>query len=54
MTGKGCPNGGFKSMEDRMKEANGVLGIVKFVASRSGSKFVIGRAGWKGLVVNNH
>ena len=35
-----------------MKEANGVLGMVKFAASRSGSKFVIGRYGWKGLVVN--
>ena len=29
------PNGGFKSMGDRMKEANGVLGMVKFSASRS-------------------
>ena len=31
-----------------MKEANGVLGMVKFAAS----KYVIGREGWKGLVVN--
>ena len=29
-----------------------VLGIVKFAASRSRSKFVIGREGWNGLVVN--
>ena len=35
-----------------MKEANGVLGMVKYAASRSGSKFVIDREGWKGLVVN--
>ena len=35
-------------MGDRMKEANGVLGMVKFAASRTGSKFVIGR---KGLTV---
>ena len=31
---------------------NGVLGMVKFAASRSGSKFLIGREGWKGMVVN--
>ena len=52
VTVKGGPNGGFKSMGDRMKEANGVLGMVKFAASRSGSKFAIGREGWKGMVVN--
>ena len=39
-------------MGNRMKEANGVLGMVQFAASRSGNKFVIGREGWKGLVVN--
>ena len=52
MTVKGGPNGGFKSIGDRMKEANGVLGMVKFAASRSGSKFLIGREEWKGMVVN--
>ena len=51
VTIKGGPNGGFNSMGDRMKDANGVLGMVKFAASRSGSTFVIGRRGWKGLVV---
>ena len=40
------------SMGDKMKEANGVFGMVKFAASRSGSKFIIGREGWKGMVVN--
>ena len=35
-----------------MKEANGVLGMIQFAASRSGSKLVIGREGWKGLIVN--
>ena len=45
MTVKGGPNGGFKSMRDRMKEANGVLGMVNFAASTSGSKYVIGREG---------
>ena len=30
-------------MRDRMKEANGVLVMVKFAANRPGSKFVIGR-----------
>ena len=34
------------------KQINCVLGMVKFSASRSGSKFVIGREGWKGLLVN--
>ena len=52
VTVKCGPNGGFKSMGDRMKEENGVLGMVKFAASRSGSKHVIGREGWIGLVVN--
>ena len=41
-------NGCFRSMED----ANGVLGMVKYAASRSGSKYVVGREGWKGMVVN--
>ena len=52
MLGKWGPNGGLKSMAVRMKEANGVLSIVKFSTSRSGSKFVIGREGWKGLLMN--
>ena len=52
MTVKGGPNGGVKSMGDRMKEAISVLGMVKFLASRSGSKYVNGREGWKGLLVN--
>ena len=36
-----------------MKEANGVHGMAKFAASRSGSKYVICTEGWKGMVVNN-
>ena len=35
-------------MGDGMKQTNSVLGRVKFAASGSGSKFVIGREGWKG------
>ena len=35
VTVKGEQNGGFKSMGDRMKEANGVIGMVEFAASRS-------------------
>ena len=38
-------------MGDRIKEANGVVGMIKFFASRSGI-YVGGREGWKGLVVN--
>ena len=34
-------NGGFKSMGDRMVDANGVLGMVKYAAARSGSKYVL-------------
>ena len=42
VTVKEGPNGGFKSMVVRMKEANVVCGMVKLAASRSESKFVIG------------
>ena len=37
---------------DRMVDANGVLGMVKYAATRSGSKYVVGREGWKSMVVN--
>ena len=46
-------HGGFKSMGDRMKEANGLIGMVNYAAERSGSKYVIGREGWKTMIVNN-
>ena len=49
---KACLNGGFKSMEDRMVNANGVLGMVKYAAARSASKYVVGREEWKSMVVN--
>ena len=46
-------NGGFKSMENTIiMDANGVLGIVKYAAARSGSKYVVGRERWKSKVVN--
>ena len=35
-----------------MKEANGLIGMVKYAAERSGSKYVIGREGWKTMIVN--
>ena len=44
-------NGGFRSMGDRMKEANGVIGM-KYAANRSVSKYVIDREGWNGIVVS--
>ena len=34
-----------------MIEKNGVFFMGKFAASRSENKYVIGREGWKGLVV---
>ena len=50
VTVKAGLNGGFKSMGDRMVDA--VLGMVKYAATRSGSKYVVGREGWKSMVVN--
>ena len=35
-----------------MVYVNGVLGMVKYTATRSGSKYVVGRVGWKSMVVN--
>ena len=52
VTVKAGLNGGFKSMGDRMVDANRVLGMVKYAAARSGSKYVVGREGWKRMVVN--
>ena len=45
-------NGGFRSMGNRMVDANGVLGIVKYAAAWSGRKYVVGREGWKSMVIN--
>ena len=44
-------NGGFKSMGDIMVDANGVLYMVKYAAEVC-NKYVVGREGWKGMVVN--
>ena len=33
-------------------DANGVLGMVKYAAVKPGSKYVVGREGWKSMVVN--
>ena len=52
VTVEGGLDGGFKSMGDRMKDANRVIGMVKYAAKRSGSRFVIGREGWKSMVVS--
>ena len=49
----GVVNGGFRSLGERMKDARGVIGMVKYSAKRSGSRFVVGRDGWKSLVVNS-
>ena len=52
VTVKAGLNGGFKSMGDIMVDANGVLGMVKYAAARSGSKYyVVGREGWNSMVV---
>ena len=52
VTVQGGANRGFRSMGDRMKEAYGVIGMIKYAANRSGSKYVIGREGWKYIVVS--
>ena len=39
-------------MGDRMKQANGLIGMVKYVAELSGRKYVIGREGWKTMIVS--
>ena len=51
ITVEGGKHGGFKSKGDLMKEANGLMGMVKYAAERSGSKYVIGRKGWKTMIV---
>ena len=50
VTVKEGSNGGFKSMGDRVVDANGVFGMVKYAATRSVSKYVVGREGWKSRV----
>ena len=52
ITIEGGKHGGFKSMGDRIKEANGLMGMVKYAAEQSGSKYVIGREGWKTMIVS--
>ena len=52
ITIEGGKHGGFKSMGDRMKEANGLIGMVKYATERSWSKYVIGREGWKTMIVS--
>ena len=50
ITVEGGKNCGFKSMGDRMKK-NRLMGMVKYAAERSGSKYVIGREGWTTMIV---
>ena len=38
-------------MGDRMKQANGLMGMVKYAAEQSGRIYVIGREGWKTMIV---
>ena len=52
VTVKAGLDGGFRSMGNRMVDANGVLDMAKYAAARSGSKYVLGREGWKGMVIN--
>ena len=48
----GGEDGRIESIKVRMEAARRVNGMVKFAASRSGSRYLVGREGWKGMVVN--
>ena len=52
VTVEGGKHSGFNGMGDRIKEANGLIGMVKYAAERSGSKYVIGKEGWNALIVS--
>ena len=52
VTVEGGLDGGFMSVGDRIKHANRVVGMVKYAAKRSGSRFVKGREGWKSMIVS--
>ena len=52
ITIEGGKHDGLKNMGDQMKEANRVIGMGKYAAERSGSKYVIGRKGWKTMIVS--
>ena len=52
VTVEGGQNGGFNSMGERMKQANGLIGMVKYAVERSGNNYVIGREGWKAMIVS--
>ena len=52
ITIEGGKYGGFRSMGDRMKEANRLIGMVKYAAERSWSKYVIGRERWKTMIAS--
>ena len=39
-------------MGDRLKEENGLRGMFKYAAERSGSKYVIGKEEWKTMIVS--
>ena len=52
ITIEGGKHGGFKNMGDRMKESNGLIGMVKYAAERACSKYVNGREGWKTMIVS--
>ena len=41
-----------QSMGDILVDANGVLGMEKYAVARLESKYVVGREGWKSMVIN--
>ena len=49
---RGGKEGGFVTLGSRMNAVRQTTGMVKFAAKHSGSRFVVGREGWKSVVVS--
>ena len=43
---------GFKSFDEIMKDAREIISMLKYAEKRLGIRFVVGREGWKSLVVS--
>ena len=45
--------GSFRSLCERIKDARGVIGMVKYAVKKSGSRLVVGRESWKSLLFSS-
>ena len=48
----GGNTGGMNPMKRRLSECRKVMGMIKYTASRSGDRLVVGREAWKGVAVS--